>query len=137
MATIRDEQAVGIFERLEFSERNMRKFRNLNEALKAFDGRFNRRRIVRLFQQTYTIRINNLSMNVASLEQSSEAQREKFFEIVFRKNDNLVRSYMDKMRQWQGKFDDKEIGDIEENPKPVFPINSDKNVIDSEKVANA
>ncbi len=137
MARIDDGQAVGIYDKLEFNERNMRKFRNLNEALKAFDGRFNRRRIVRLFQQTYTIRINNLSMNVASLEQSSEEQREKFFEIVFRKNDNLVRSFMDKMKQWQGKFEDKEIGDIEVNPKDVFPAQLDKNVIDSEKVANA
>jgi hypothetical protein len=98
---------------VEFNERNMREFRNLNEALEAFESRISRRKIVRLFQKTYTIRINNLSINVASLEEANEEQRERFFEKVFRNNENLVNTYIAKMKEWTAKFDDK---------KPIQPI---------------
>ncbi len=113
MAKVNEELSTGMYDNVEFNERNMRQFRNLNDALNAFDSRFNRRKIVRLFQKTYTIRINNLTINVASLEESNEEQREKFFEKVFKKNDNLFATYIDKMKEWAAKFDDK---------KPIPPI---------------
>lgn len=135
MASKEEAQPIEVGQRIKFDEQTMRKFGSLEEALKAFDKVQSTRKIVRLYQSTFAIRVGNVSLNVSSLDKSDEATREKLIARLFGKNKNSQQLLLAEVDKWRKKFEP--IKDTESDIKTPIkqPIAAD-NLVKSDEIAD-
>ncbi|NBW39340.1 MAG: hypothetical protein EBR30_30830, partial [Cytophagia bacterium] len=110
-----------------FDEKTMRKFRNVNDALKVYsEQQIPQKRIVWLFQEANEIRFANTSVNASYLQQLSKAEAQKFIEKLCGKNKSKVQAFEKAVAVWKSKYDER-IPDVKQ------PIRNVEDAIVKEK----